>query len=106
MAMPDPNSGPRRSSVEKWCRQGLRGRRLRREGMAGYNSPRARMMELVDIPDLKSGAERRAGSIPAPGTIKSSRSELFSIMFARKEATGFLGNRMVRLASRTGVAPV
>ncbi len=26
------------------------------------------MMKLVDIPDLKSGAERRAGSIPAPGT--------------------------------------
>ncbi len=25
-------------------------------------------MKLVDIPDLKSGAERRAGSIPAPGT--------------------------------------
>lgn len=27
------------------------------------------MMKLVDIPDLKSGAERRAGSTPAPGTI-------------------------------------
>lgn len=26
------------------------------------------MMELVDIPDLKSGAFGRAGSIPAPGT--------------------------------------
>lgn len=31
-------------------------------------SSKARMMKLVDIPDLKSGAERRAGSIPAPGT--------------------------------------
>lgn len=33
-----------------------------------YDAGRARMMKLVDIPDLKSGAERRAGSIPAPGT--------------------------------------
>lgn len=31
-------------------------------------SRKARMMKLVDIPDLKSGALRRAGSIPAPGT--------------------------------------
>lgn len=28
----------------------------------------ARVMKLVDIPDLKSGAERRTGSIPVPGT--------------------------------------
>ena len=28
----------------------------------------ARMMKLVDIPDLKSGGFGRAGSIPAPGT--------------------------------------
>ncbi len=28
----------------------------------------ARVMELVDVPDSKSGAERRAGSSPALGT--------------------------------------
>lgn len=38
-----------------------------RNGFKSYFSM-ARMMKLVDIPDLKSGAEWRAGSTPAPGT--------------------------------------
>ena len=30
---------------------------------------KARMTELVDVPDLGSGAARREGSSPSPGTI-------------------------------------
>ena len=35
------------------------------------NAPRlAGVMELVDVPDSKSGAARRGGSRPPPGTTK------------------------------------
>ena len=36
------------------------------------NAPRlAGVMELVDVPDSKSGAARRGGSSPPPGTTKA-----------------------------------
>ena len=34
-----------------------------------YHKKNARVVELVDTRDLKSLAEKRAGSSPAPGTI-------------------------------------
>ena len=38
------------------------------------NAPRlAGVMELVDVPDSKSGAARRGGSSPPPGTTKHSQ---------------------------------
>ena len=40
----------------------------------------ARVMELVDVPDSKSGGATRAGSSPAPGTIRSN-TDLYFIIF-------------------------
>jgi hypothetical protein len=41
------------------------------------NAPRlAGVMELVDVPDSKSGAARRGGSSPPPGTNKHTQENL------------------------------
>ena len=39
------------------------------------------MVELVDTRDLKSLAEKRAGSSPAPGTISSTSVEIKIVLF-------------------------
>src|SRR3989339_962914 len=46
------------------------------------NAPRlAGVMELVDVPDSKSGAARRGGSSPPPGTNKARRQDFLPFFF-------------------------
>src|SRR3989338_9482647 len=41
----------------------------------------AGVMELVDVPDSKSGAARRGGSSPPPGTTKARRQDFLPFFF-------------------------
>src|SRR5687767_7867354 len=46
---------------------------MRRLQSRYHRAPAARVAKLVDAQDLKSWAERRVGSIPAPGTSVANR---------------------------------
>lgn len=59
----------------------------------------AGVMELVDVPDSKSGAARRAGSSPAPGTIKTKQAAVHQGLFCFLEIATMIWKPNVTVAA-------